>query len=71
MAFSLSSLWQRPDCLGASLSSRASPCPPRYLHLLPTAYLQQESRHLLIPVFIGLRLFSRPPNPISYPRELI
>jgi len=31
-----------------SLSSRDSPCPPRYLHLLPTAYLQHESRHLSV-----------------------
>jgi len=45
MAFSLSRLWQRPDCSSASLSFRASPCPPHYLHLLPTAYLQQASHH--------------------------
>jgi len=43
-----------------SLSPPGTPCPPRYLYRLPTAYLQQESRHIPTPVFIVS--FPRPPS---------
>jgi len=66
IAFSLSRLWQRPDYSGASLSSLASPCPPRYI--CTSAYLQQESRHLPTPDSLDL---STPPHGVVAPSKTL